>query len=289
MDTSHLSLQSALPPHRRGNGASTPEAIEAARRLVETTTLPLREIAARVGMGRSGLSALKSRRGWRRPVPERVALRGQRGGGHAIVPERVAEARGLLEETRLSFDAVAERTGISATTLCRWCKRGAWLRPGMADRPARPVRYRRGRGTPYAAEAVGMARRLVTTSLQSQKQIARQVGVSQAQISVWIRERGWERPAAPPRSKRFAASARTGALATSGDRRGRPYDQQVRREARVLWELTRLSTALIGARLGAHPGTIARWAREESWERPHGRAGRNQLRGYFGMLRRTGG
>jgi uncharacterized protein YjcR len=194
----------------------------------------------------------------------------------------LAEARALLEGTRLSFKAIAARTGVSRTTLCRWRKRNRWVRPGASEAPARPTRYRRGRGTPYAADAVGLARDLLTGTLLSQKAIARQVGISQGQLSVWIRTRGWERPPVPARSKRFAASKRTGVLAAEGDRRGRPYALQVRREARAMWELTRIGTALIGARLGVHPGTVARWARQDAWERPRGRAGRAQLRGFFG-------
>ena len=45
------------------------------------------------------------------------------------------------------------------------------------------------------ADALGMAQKLLTTTLLSQKAIARQVGVCQAQISVWMRKRGWARPA----------------------------------------------------------------------------------------------
>ncbi len=222
----------------------------------------------------------------RPPRPARLPLAGQRGGGHPIVPEVVAEARALLEGTRLSFDAIAARTGVSATTLCRWRKRNRWQRPAdPGPHPVRPPRYRRGRGRPYAADGTGMARDLVTSTLLSQKAIARQVGVSQAQISVWIRKYGWERPPVPSYSKRFAAAGRKGVLATEGDRRGRPYAPHVRRDARNLWELTRLGTTMIGSRLGVHPGTVARWAKEDAWERPRGRANAAQLRGYFAKLR----
>lgn len=217
------------------------------------------------------------------PRPARLQLKGQRGGGHPIVPEVFAEARALLEGTRLSFKAIAARIGVSPTTLCRWRKRNRWQRPAAPgpDR-VRPARYRRGRGTPYAADAVGMARDLVTGTLLSQKRIAAQVGVSQAQISVWIHAREWERPPVPHYSKRFAAAKRKGVLAAVGDKRGRPYARHVRRDARNLYELTRLGTTMIGSRLGVHPGTVARWAKEDGWERPHGRAGAAQLRGFFG-------
>lgn len=283
---------SIVGPADRGPLFSVAEA----RNLVETTRLTLRVIAARVGILLSTLSKLKARQGWRRPLPERMALEEQRGGGHPIVPEVVAEARALLEGagpdgTRLTFKEIATRTGVSTATLCRWRKRHRWQRPASEDdaERVRPARYRRGRGLPYAADAVGAARRLVTTTLLSQKAIARQVGVSQAQISVWMRRDGWQRPPARPGgSSRFAASRREGPLREDGDRRGRPYATQTRREARVLWELTRLPTTLIGSRLGAHPVTIARWAKEEAWVRPRGRTGRRQLRGYFGMLKRGG-
>lgn len=285
-----------LPAADRPDQGLTPvQVVTEARALVEGTTLPMRVIAARVGLPRSTLSKLKRRHGWRRPFPARIALAGQRGGGHPIVPAVMAEARTLLEgespdRVRLSFAAVSARTGASTTTLCRWCKRGGWRRPAAGSAaPVRPARYRRGRGRPYAADAVGVARRLVTTSLLPQAAIARTVGISQAQVSVWMREHGWVRPSVPSASKRFAAAARRGPLAQAGDRRGRPYAPEVRREARALWELTRLPTAIIGTRIGAHAVTVARWAKQEAWERPRGRAGARQLRGFFGAQRRQAG
>ncbi|TDR94095.1 hypothetical protein [Enterovirga rhinocerotis] len=212
------------------------------------------------------------------------------------MPDVVAEARALLEGTgpdgkQLTFKEIAARTGVSTATLCRWRKRHRWQRPEAGRQPegARPARYRRGRGLPYAADAVGAVRRLVTTTLLPQAAIARQVGVSQAQVSVWMHRHGWSRPPERPGSTRFAAARRGGALQTEGDRRGRPYAPEARREARQLWELTRLPTSLIGARVGAHRVTVARWAKEEGWERPPGRAGRKQLRGLFGMLKGSGG
>lgn len=273
---------------RTGSGRPTrPEFVAPVRALVETTILPMREVAARVGVSRNTVVRLTARNGWTRPRPARLPVRGQRGGGHPIAPDVVAEARRLLEGSRLTFGQVSRLTGVSRTTLCRWCKRGRWNRPeppgGM--RPPRYFRYRR-RGLPYAADAVGRVRDLVTGTLLSQKKIATTVGVSQERVSAWTRRRGWLRPSPLRGSKRCAASARTGPLATAGDRRGRPYAAATRREARSLWELTLLSIALIGARLGAHPVTVARWAKEGGWERPRGRLGRAQLRGYFGMLAR---
>ncbi len=272
---------------RRQGQPCRPKAVAAVRALVEDTRLTARAVADEGGMKRSTVGSLQTRRGWTRPRPARLPVRGQRGGGHPIASDVVAEARGMLEGSRLTFGEVSQLTGVSRTTLCRWCKRGRWNRPEPPGglRPPRYFRYRR-RGLPYAADAVGRVRDLVTGTLLSQKKIATTVGVSQERVSAWTRRRGWLRPSPLRSSKRCAASARTGPLATAGDRRGRPYAAATRREARALWELTLLSTALIGARLGPHPVTVARWAKEGGWERPRGRLGRAQLRGYFGMLAR---
>lgn len=295
-----------LRPARSAIGRGRPfaaEIVEALRQLVEGTLLPMRVIAAQVGLSRQTVNKFAAKHGWQRPRPARVALKGQRGGGARIVPEVVAAARELVEGTTLTSAAIAKRLGVSPTSMSRWRKRGRWRRPAEAERggsPFRPPRYPRRRGRPYAADGVGAVRDLVTRTLLSQKAIARQVGISQAQVSVWMRKHGWQRPTPRPSgglglarfgapaadtsggSARFAAARRTGPLEQEGDRRGRPYAAASRAEARSLWELTRLSTRMIGSRVGAHPGTVARWAKEESWTRPPGRAGREQLRGFFG-------
>jgi uncharacterized protein YjcR len=131
---------------------------------------------------------------------------------------------------------------------------------------------------------VAAVQALVTGTLLSCLKIARRTGVTPGCVSVFRRKHGWERPAVRAGSRRFAASHRTGVLAETGDRRGRPYSREVRLQAQVMWEDTRLPTALIGARLGVHPATVARWSVAENWTRPHGRAGARQLRGYFASL-----
>lgn len=213
------------------------------------------------------------------------------GCGRPYRAEIVGRARQLMEGTAMPFKVIAAALGIGRTTLHRWWKRHGWVRPrGPAPRSgpesgpgwrAAPARARR-RGRPIYADGVDAVYVLVTGSLLSQTEIARRTGVSQERVSAWMRKRGWTRPPVPPGSKRFAAAGRRGRLASAGDRRGRPYDAAVRAEARALWEGTRLSTALIGARLGVHPGTVARWAKEEAWVRPRGRLGARQLRGFFG-------
>ncbi len=215
------------------------------------------------------------------------------GCGRPYRAEVVDRARALMEGTRLPFKAVAAELGIGRATLHRWRRRHGWERPerprprsgpdsGLPWRAA-PGRSRR-RGKPIYADGTHAVWALVTGSLLSQTEISRRTGVSQERISAWMRKRGWIR-AEPPDSKRVAASRRTGLVATAGDRRGRPYAASVRAEARRLWEETRLPTAMIGARLGVHAVTVARWSKEEAWLRPKGRRGRSQLRGFFGSRR----
>jgi transposase len=282
---------------RRGGRPVEPETIAAARALVEGTTLPMGVIAARVGVCRDTVHNLANRHGWRRPRAARMPLRGQRGGGHPIVPEIVAEARALMEGTALSRGAIARRLGVSRKALQLWQKRDGWRRPPEAPGPlpgplpdgrTRPARYRRG-GRAYAADAVGMAHTLLTRSLQSQQEIADQIGVSRKWVGNMLRRRGWQRPPFPPGSRLACANRRTAPLATTGNRRGLPYAPEVRREARALWEVTSLPTALIAARIGVGPWTVNRWARRDGWERPRGRTGARQLRGYFGVLKARAG
>ena len=193
-------------------------------------------------------------------------------------------ARVLIEASRLGLEAIGLRLGIATATLFRWRKRFRWQRPELTSRlgPDLP-RYRR-RGRPYASDAVGVAQRLVTQTLLSQKRIAAQAGLSQATVSNWIRRRGWTRPEPDPGSHRFAAARRTAPTVRSGDRRGRSYGPDVVAEARRLYRQTELSTALIGARVRVSAVTVARWAKAEGWTRPrdlpepHGRSRRRRRR-----------
>jgi DNA invertase Pin-like site-specific DNA recombinase len=266
--------------------------VQAVRGLVEDTTLPQGEIAARVGVCRETVSNLRVRHGWRRPGAAR--LRGQCGGDNPVLTEAVAAARPLVDGTALSVTAIAKRLGVSRSSVTRWRVHYGWQRPPdaptsepppRADGRARPARYRTVKGRPYAADAVERARDLLTGTVLSQVAIARQLGVTHAWVGNLLRRRGWERPPAPRRSRRFWANRRTGPLAVEGDRRGLPYAPEVRREARAMWELTLLPTASIAARLNIQPRSVNRWAQQEGWERPRGRRGGRQMRGYFAMLR----
>lgn len=249
-------------------------AIEAVRLLIETTTLPQRAVAARVGVSQSAVSRLVVRHGWTRPVGTRQP---GREGGRPFSAETLAAARALVEGSRLGFTWIGRQVGVSPPTLCRWARQHGWARPADAPRflpgprsdgRPRPFRSLVRKGRPYATDAVEGVRRLATRTLLPQAAIARQVGISQERVSAWIRRRGWKRPLVRSGSLRFAAAIRQGATAEGGDRRGRPYAASVAAEARLLYEHAGLPTAHIGARLGAHPVTIARWARRDGWRRP---------------------
>ncbi len=209
--------------------------------------------------------------------------RGQPSRGRYGKAEHEA-ARALIEGSRLGLERIGLRLGIGTATLFRWRKRFGWSRPAPPDRPGPHfVRYRRLRGRPYAADAVGTARDLATGTLLSQARIAARAGVSQATVSNWITRRGWVRPRAKPASHRFAASRRTAPIATTGDRRGRAYDPQVVAAARELYQQTELSTALIAARVKVSAVTMARWAKRKGWTRP-----RDQLDPHGRLPRRRG-
>lgn len=250
------------------------DTIEAARALVEGTTLSLDIIAAQVGVQRETVARMRDRHGWTRPAGARVP--GRAGGGHAIGPEVVEAARALVEGTALPQAVIAARLGIGRATLGRWGKARRWTRPPEAptflrpcpDGRARPVRYLSIKGRPYAADAVGTAKYLLTETLMSQAAIAKRLGVSSAWVCRQLHRKGLTRPPVPRGNRRFSAFVRTAPVATSGDRRGRPYAPETVAAARELYQASGFSTRLIAARVGVSTVTITRWARKEGWVRP---------------------
>ena len=281
-------------PNRR---SCPPKIVEAVRALIEGTALSQREIAARTGVCPHTVSNLKQRHGWTRPNGRPVRGEARRECFPRLAAA-MAAARPLVEGTVESEGAIARRLGVDRGSVARWRKLYGWTRPAgaptflpgpRADGQSRPVRSRLRRGKPYMTDAVEGARTLLMMTLLSQKAIAKQLGVSQWWVGDILRRRGWERPGVPAWSRRFAAGRRVGTLASEGDRRGRPYAPALRREARAMWELTLLPTALIAARIGVGPSTVARWAQADAWERPTGRVGARQLRGYFGAMRKAAG
>lgn len=271
----------------RGRGRPYPANVVASvRTLIATTGLRFEEIAERTGVHEATVGRWVRRFGWSRPDrrgPTAPAV----SDGRRRPPYGEADheaARALIEGSRLGVERIGLRLGIGTATLFRWQKRYRWSRPGAPTRSGPQfARYRR-RGKPYAADAVGVAKLLVTTSLLPQARIAAQAGVSQATISNWIRRRGWTRPVAKPWSHRFAAARRTAPTVERGDRRGRAYGEATVTEAERLYRQTELPTAIIAARVRVSAVTIARWAKEKGWIRPrdlpdaHGRPVRRRRR-----------
>lgn len=295
--TADLSPPSLDPsPLRPSTGRGRPypaDIVAAARELYENEELRCDEIAARIGIGKVTIALWARRLGWRRtgwrcPGAGAAPLSAPRRPRGRYGPDDHASAQARIEGSRDSLETIAVELGISSLTLFRWQKRFGWQRPASPPRPGPSFHRFRSRGRPYASDAVGIVQRLVTQSLLSQEKIAAQAGVSQQTVSDWMRQRGWTRPPVPPGSHRFAAAKRCGPLAETGNRRGRPYARESRRKARTLWELTRLSTALIAARCGVSRETVSLWARKEGWDRPRGRAGVRQLRGFFATQGRFG-
>ena len=48
--------------------------------------------------------------------------------------ERVAQVRGLIEQTTLTYGEIAKRTGVGRASICRWTRDGGWQRPTFAPR-----------------------------------------------------------------------------------------------------------------------------------------------------------
>lgn len=304
---------------RQGRGRLRPETVEQIRTLVETTTLTEREIARRLRVSTATISRLKREGGWGEPEGSARLLRRR---GRPYPPELVAAVRALVEGTGLTYREIARRTGVSSAMACRWRRLHGWRRPEEAARPVhpgasglraarrearrqrrwehrirqesetgalgrqKPPRALRRPGRPYRADTIEAVRVLVVGSVLSYRVIAARTGICSETAWRWTRRHGWRRPNLPVIARRSAAARRTAPVATAGNRRGRPYAPEIRREARALWELTALPTALIAARLGLRPGTVSLWARREAWERPRGRPTGRQLRRFHGMRRR---
>jgi transposase len=256
--------------------------VEAVRALLGTE-LRFDEIAARTGVGAATVGRWSRR--FRAAAGEGLppGRPGTCGPGGRHSPETRQAARAMVEGTQLGLERIALALGIGVATLARWVRSERWPRPAGGSH-FKPARYRIPRGRPYAADAVGTVRDIVTATLLSQKRIAAQAGVSPPTVSSWIRKRGWTRPSPRPGSRRFAAASRAAPLAETGSRRGRPYAPETVTTARRLYEQTELPTLLIAARVRVSPVTVAKWAKQGGWTRPRdipfpdGRPGRRRPR-----------
>jgi hypothetical protein len=73
----------------------------------------------------------------RRPAPDesaRMALPRPYGKGRPYSDAAVETVRRLIEETTLTYDEIAARTGASPASISRWMQAGAWKRPLFAPR-----------------------------------------------------------------------------------------------------------------------------------------------------------
>lgn len=267
-------------PPRCATGVGRPyraEIVATARVLVEGTTLPCREVAERIGIRRETVDRWVRRFGWRRPdgeprqaAPSLVAVPGVPGrhpGRYGA--ERREAARGLVENTRLSWERIGLQLGIAPCTLWRWRRRYRWTRPpGPDPKPPFHARSRTRRGRPYAADALGNAQRLVTASRLSQATIAVKVGVSGGTLSNWIARRGWTRPPDVTASRSGAVARRAGRTGTTGARRTRSCPPEIVAAAGELFPQTNLPAALIAARVGINKNTVWLWAKTHGWTRP---------------------
>lgn len=162
-------------------------------------------------------------------------------------------ARALVEGSRDGMERIAGELGIHRYTLHRWTKRFGWVRPAAPARTG-PDFYRARRlGRPYAADAVGTARTLVTASKLPAHRIAAQAGISRATLYRWMRRPGWERPpAVRARARPYRA----------------PYPPEIVARAGELYRTTRLSTRFIAARVKATAERVRHWAKAGGWTRP---------------------
>ena len=57
-----------------------------------------------------------------------------RGSRRPHTDGKVAAVRRLIEETTLTYGAIAARSGVGRASICRWTRDGAWKRPLFAPR-----------------------------------------------------------------------------------------------------------------------------------------------------------
>jgi transposase-like protein len=126
-ETPLIRLSAPAPEPNRGRRPHDPEAIARLRQLYTSTTLPLRELARRTGIGASTISRRALWGGWMRPD---AALRAEPvtpAGRRALRRQAIAEAL-LGQAERLAFEremdpASTERRLLKAARLVRLSRR----------------------------------------------------------------------------------------------------------------------------------------------------------------------
>jgi len=66
-----------------------------------------------------------------------------RGERRPHTDERVAQVRGLIEQTTLTYGEISKRTGVGRASICRWTRDHGWQRPAFAPRATDTIPRRR--------------------------------------------------------------------------------------------------------------------------------------------------
>jgi transposase len=134
------------------------DAVGLARDLVTGSILPIRRVAAQVGVSPSTVLGWAARRGWERPpaksrsrreaAERRAAAMADATGGRsrrAYPPEVVARAGELYRTTELSTRMIAARVKTTRERVAFWARSGGWTRPRDQEDPYGRVPRRRRR------------------------------------------------------------------------------------------------------------------------------------------------
>ena len=134
------------------------DAVGLARDLVTGSILPIRRIAAQVGVSPATVLGWAARRGWTRPLPkprsrraaalrraETIALATGGRSRRAYPPEIVARAGELYRTTAIPTRLIAARVGATRERVAFWARSGGWTRPRDDPDPYGRVRTRRRR------------------------------------------------------------------------------------------------------------------------------------------------
>jgi hypothetical protein len=82
-----------------------------------------------------------------------------RGSRRPHTDGKVATVRRLIEETTLTYGAIAARTGVGRASICRWTRDGGWQRPPFAPRATDTV--------PTVRASAKLRRRTLSRRLQA--------------------------------------------------------------------------------------------------------------------------
>lgn len=161
-----------------------------------------------------------------------------------LTPPSPADLRALYENEGLGAEPLAERLGVSSTTITRWL-----IDAGIPLRKGRLKNRRRGQRDVLQPADARTLTRLYVEEERSVNDIARELGATVHLVRMWMDEAGVTR--------------RRG-----GNRAGRPHPVRVRHQPPPADELRRLrlqeavSGVALAARYGVHVETLRGWLRD---------------------------